>query len=190
MQKKVFPRHFCNTWIRLSVFTIRFHCCSEENRTVCNLNCSVYDNFFFVFFPSVHLFKPLISPWIYRSVVDSCLVYVDCQIFWPNRVLEQFVCFVYSRWIFSVKTIGFLVEQCQMALWVFLMAYWVWLVFAIQLLLKKNQCGFFFCFSPNAPHNALWSYSQPQWELREHWGFEWKWYCNLMLFLKFLQELL
>lgn len=36
-----------------------------------------------------------------------------------------------------------LVEQCQMALWVFLMAHCVWLVFAIQLVLK-NQCFFLF----------------------------------------------
>lgn len=59
--------------------------------------------------------------------------------------LEQFVWFI-PQWISSVKTIGFLVEQCQMALWVFLKAYWVWLVFAIQLLLKKINVSFFSVF--------------------------------------------
>lgn len=50
------------------------------------------------------------------------------------QFLIQFVCLFIPHLISLVKNIGFPVEQCQMALWVFLMAYCVCLVFAIQLL--------------------------------------------------------
>jgi len=49
------------------------------------------------------------------------------------QFLMQFVCLlVCSQWIFLVQNIGFPAEQCQTALWVFLIAHCVWLVFAIQ----------------------------------------------------------
>lgn len=54
------------------------------------------------------------------------------------QFLIQFVC------LFLVKNIEFPVEQCQMALWVFLMAHCVWLVFAIQLVLKDQYFSLFF----------------------------------------------
>ena len=70
-----------------------------------------------------------------------------------NTVLIQFCLLVYSHLMFClVKSNGFPVEQCQMALWVFLMAYCVWLVFYIQLLLKNQS---FFSLFSNVHHDSV-----------------------------------
>lgn len=125
------------------------------NRTVCDFNCSL-----FLSFLTVPLFKTLVS---LCSFVDSCLVYVDWQIFWPKRVFRA-VC------LFCLFPLDFLSED-----------YWVSSrtmpngsvgVFNGLLSLasvcysvtveKKKSIAFFSCFCPNAPHNASWSYSRPQ----------------------------
>lgn len=164
----VFIEAFCLVVCCLVVVCVtvgRLRCCSEQHETL-----SLFLLWRCCFFP---FFQPSISSShssVFCSFVDSRLLYVDWQIFWPNRVFRAVCLFVYSCWISWVKTIGFPVEQCQTALREFLMARWVWLRFAIQLLLKKIIInGFvclFFSFCPNAPHNASWSSSRPQWELR------------------------
>lgn len=102
--------------------------------------------FCFITSDDVLLFKA--NDWMNWSLRSLLLVWIiiDGPIFGQNTVFRAVCLFVYSHLISSVKNIGSPVEQCQMALWVFLMAYWLWLVFAIQLLLK-NQCFFFSFFS-------------------------------------------
>lgn len=81
-------------------------------------------------------------------------IIIEVPTFGQNTVFNTVCLFVYSLLISLIKNIGFPVEQCQMALWVFLIAYCVWLVFVIQLVLK-NQCFFFLmCLSMHHGHSV------------------------------------